>query len=314
MHRGLSSLVTTPIVSVLPQEAPLVSVGIPTYNRPDGLRRSLECIVGQTYSNLEIIVSDNASTNPRVAIVAAEFQARDSRIRYVRQPANFGPTENFRFVLREATGDYFMWAADDDSWEPEFIARLAALLKDDPATGVAFCNFDARDACGRRVDTYPDFLPLLRSYSAKPVVQRLTAYISQEESLGKANLLYGLYRRSILVSVGGIRAWGIGLWGADMLIACSVLARANVAIEPRLLYHVGTAPLGNDATRSASPTRPTWRPWQLAKAIGRHTGYMLGYARIVAGAPQIGLADRAALLWIVLRRIAAFVWQDLKDA
>jgi len=314
LHRELSSLVTVPIVSVSPQEATLVSVGIPTYNRPDGLRRTLECIVGQTYSNLEIIVSDNASTNPRVAIVAAEFQARDSRIRYVRQPANFGPTENFRFVLREATGEYFMWAADDDSWEPEFIARLAALLRGHPAAGVAFCNFDARDACGHRVNTYPDFLPLLKAYSAKPVVQRLNAYISQEESLGKANLLYGLYRRSILVSVGGIRAWGIGWWGADMLIACSVLARANVAIEPRLLYHVGTAPLGNDATQSASPIRSAWRPWRLAKAIGRHTGYMLGYARIIAGAPQIGLADRAALLWIVLRRIAAFVWKDLKNA
>ena len=314
MKREFSRLAVAPEILVFRKDVPLVSVGIPTYNRPEGLRRTLECIVGQTYSNLEIIVSDNGSTDPRVAIVAGQFQVRDSRIRYVRQPVNLGPTENFRFVLHEAIGDYFMWAADDDGWESEFIERLAALLEDDPETGVAFCDFDARDPRGHRVDTYPDFLPLLQSYAGKPVARRLAAYIAQEESLGKANLVYGLYRRRLLVSVGGIRAWGIGWWGADMLIACSVLAKANVAIEPRLLYHVGTAPQVGDASRPETPMHSEARAWRLVKAIGRHVGYMLGYARIIVGVPRMGFADRAALLWIVVRRLAAFVWKDLTSA
>ena len=90
---------------------PLVSVGIPTYNRPEGLRRTLECITGQTYRNLEIIISDNCSPDPAVEQVTRSFMAQDARIQYFRQPENKGAAFNFKFVLEQATGEYFMWAA-----------------------------------------------------------------------------------------------------------------------------------------------------------------------------------------------------------
>ena len=72
---------------------PLVSVGIPTYNRPEGLRRTLECITGQTYRNLEIIVSDNCSPDPEVERVVRSFMAHDARIQYFRQPENKGASQ-----------------------------------------------------------------------------------------------------------------------------------------------------------------------------------------------------------------------------
>lgn len=100
---------------------PLVSVGIPTYNRPEGLRRTLECITGQTYQNIEIIVSDNCSPGPETEVVVQEFIAKDSRIQYFRQQENKGGPFNGKFVLEKATGEYFMWAADDDEWEDRFI-------------------------------------------------------------------------------------------------------------------------------------------------------------------------------------------------
>jgi len=102
-------------------EQPLVSVGIPTYNRPAGLRRVLECITSQTYRNLEIIVSDNASPDPDVENIALELASRDARIQYHKHNENKGHEYNFKFVLRQAHGEYFMWAADDDEWEPNFI-------------------------------------------------------------------------------------------------------------------------------------------------------------------------------------------------
>jgi len=102
---------------------PLVSVGIPTYNRPDGLHRTLECITGQTYRNLEIIISDNCSQGEQTRKVAEEFIRNDPRIRYYRQEKNTGPTFNFQFVLAQANGEYFMWAADDDEWEVTCIEK-----------------------------------------------------------------------------------------------------------------------------------------------------------------------------------------------
>ncbi len=104
-------------------EVPLVSVGIPCYNRPEGLRRTLECITCQTYKNLEIIISDNCSPNSDVERVGRDFAEKDSRVRYIRQIKNNGAAHNFKYVLQAATGEYFMWASDDDEYAFDFIER-----------------------------------------------------------------------------------------------------------------------------------------------------------------------------------------------
>ena len=291
---------------------PLVSVGIPTYNQPDGLRRTLECIVGQTYRNIEIIVSDNDSPDPRVASVGAEFRERDARVRYFRQLRNVGPTENFRFVLGKASGKYFMWAADDDFWETEFIEKLAELLEKDKQAGVAFCSFDARYTDGGRVERYPEFLPLLQVYSNRPIFERLATYISQEESFGKANLIYGLYCKHVLIKAGGMKVWGLGWWGADMLIVCSVLARGNFVVSEKLLYHVGAGP--RPSVDQESPLSPLSRDTRASRTLRdffQHAGYVFGYARIVTGASELSVGERFALLKIIARKLATFLCQDV---
>ena len=102
-------------------ETPLISVGIPTYNRPEGLERTLQQITNQTYKNLEIIVSNNASEDHRVQEVINRYQSVDSRIISFLQKKNIGIGKNFKFVLKNASGEFFMWAADDDEWHPFFI-------------------------------------------------------------------------------------------------------------------------------------------------------------------------------------------------
>ena len=116
----------------MPVIKPLVSVGIPTYNRPAGLRHTLECITRQTYRNLEIIVSDNCSPGPETEQVVRGFMEKDPRIQYYRQEANKGPTHNIEFVIGKSTGDYVMCAADDDGWEDTYIEKcLQEFLKND---------------------------------------------------------------------------------------------------------------------------------------------------------------------------------------
>jgi glycosyltransferase involved in cell wall biosynthesis len=106
-------------------EQPLVSIGIPTFNRPKGLRKTLIGITRQTYKNLEVIVSDNCSPGDEVNILMKELCSGDSRITFYRQTKNLGPTHNFKFVLEKAAGDYFMWAADDDKWlGDDFLSNL----------------------------------------------------------------------------------------------------------------------------------------------------------------------------------------------
>src|SRR4051794_39644277 len=99
---------------------PLVSVGVPTYNRPEGLKRAVESLINQTYSNLEIIISDNCSSNINVQGILSEF-AHDNRVKIYKQEVNRGATFNFNFPLTKTTGDYFMWLADDDWLDLNYI-------------------------------------------------------------------------------------------------------------------------------------------------------------------------------------------------
>ena len=106
---------------------PLVSVGIPTYNRSESLKRSISSVINQTYTNLEIIISDNASTD-ETQKVCEKFCSLDSRVKYIRQPENFGAGNNFKFVLEQATGEYFMWLGDDDYISKDFILKCGSEL------------------------------------------------------------------------------------------------------------------------------------------------------------------------------------------
>lgn len=116
---------------------PLVSIGVPTYNRPVELRRTLECLVKQTYSNIEIVISDNCSTSADVEEVVNEFLS-DERIKYFKQSINKGAPYNFTFVLDKSTGEYFKFLADDDWIDYNYVERCMAFLLENPAYSIAY--------------------------------------------------------------------------------------------------------------------------------------------------------------------------------
>ncbi len=100
-------------------DRPLVTIGISTYNRANGyLRSALESALAQTYSNLEIVVSDNGSSDATADLLASYD---DPRLRVVRQPTNIGANGNFNACLREAKGEWFLLLHDDDLIDPDMI-------------------------------------------------------------------------------------------------------------------------------------------------------------------------------------------------
>ena len=108
---------------------PLVSIGIPAYNRPEKLKSTLKCIKDQTYSNIEIIVSDDCSPNKEVQKVVDTAIESGQKIQFFRQATNIGATKNFEFVLSKSSGKYFCWVEDEDACEPSFIQTLAEFLE-----------------------------------------------------------------------------------------------------------------------------------------------------------------------------------------
>ncbi len=110
---------------------PRVSVGLPVYNGELYLAEALEALLGQSYENFELIISDNSSTDGTNGI-CRRYAKEDSRIRYFRQPRNIGLAPNHNFVVNEARGEIFKWAASDDLYARSLLERCVDALDEYP--------------------------------------------------------------------------------------------------------------------------------------------------------------------------------------
>lgn len=120
------------------KENPLVSIGIPTYNRPQYIKKAIKSALSQSYQNLEINISDNGSPDPEVEKICCEFAKNDSRIKYYRHIKNMGPLFNYNYVLDNAHGDYHIYLADDDWLSENYVEKCLGFLLDNPDYSIAF--------------------------------------------------------------------------------------------------------------------------------------------------------------------------------
>jgi polysaccharide pyruvyl transferase WcaK-like protein/glycosyltransferase involved in cell wall biosynthesis len=116
--------------------SPRLTVGLPTYNGEQYLASALDSLLAQTFTDFELIISDNASTDATASIARA-YAARDPRIRYVRHPQNRGSAFNHTYVIRQARGEYFKWASDDDLDAPDLLERCVEALDARPEIPLA---------------------------------------------------------------------------------------------------------------------------------------------------------------------------------
>ena len=115
----------------------LVTIGIPTYNRPALLARALAAVARQDYVNLEVLVSDNATPGDASAKAVERYRTQIPGLVYTKQPSTLRPVEHFMYLLGHAHGRYFMWLADDDEISPNYVASLVKLLEADPSASSA---------------------------------------------------------------------------------------------------------------------------------------------------------------------------------
>ena len=131
---------------------PLVSVCVPTYNRPEYLRRAVESCLAQTHSNFEIIITDN-STNTESAEMAAKW--KDTRVHYYKNEGNVGPVVSSNRAVSLAAGKYIKFLMDDDLIKPRCLELMAQAMEENSTAGVAMAPMDLIDENDRRI--FPQF-------------------------------------------------------------------------------------------------------------------------------------------------------------
>lgn len=222
---------------------PTVSIGMPVYNGERYIGDAIRCHLDQTFEDIEIIVSDNASTDG-TADVIAELAAKDSRIRFIQQPFNIGANRNYNAVLASSTGEFFRWAAHDDVVLPTYLEKCVALLRDDPRVTMAHCRGVVIDGNG---DPYIPFGGRLVSREGMtmpfPEDPRFMEFASSERPRDRfrsvafhyrlGDIFYGLGRRSAWKKTRG----QLPFYGADKIIIAEMALQGPFAQVPEQLFH-----------------------------------------------------------------------------
>lgn len=168
----------------------LVSIGVPVYNGEAGVARALQSLLAQDHANLEIVISDNASTDGTRRICEA-FSRQDRRVKYHRSDRNMGPSWNFNRVFELSAGEYFMWAAHDDLRHPSFVSACVRRLQECPdavlcqAHTAMFIEGREQQLCTAHLNSFDGVAGIVARYTE--TLTRLPA-----------TAIYGLYRSSAM--------------------------------------------------------------------------------------------------------------------
>ena len=276
----------------MPAQVPLVTLGVPVYNGEAHLEPALRGLQAQTWPHLEILISDNASTDGTEAL-CRRFAAEDPRIRYVRQPENLGAAGNFEFLAHAARGELFAWCAHDDLRMPDFVTACATELMRRP--DAVLCNSEVvfLDEAGRLRPDWVDLNFETRETTRPERAQRLVDHMDWVD-------MYGLIRRDALLRALPIEP----VWGGDVVISMKLLMLGEFAKVD--------APLFQYRVRSR-PKSPEQTMWDFAKRDGGvpqpYTEMLLALLRVPVQAAA-DRAERADLMTRFLRAIADLERRD----
>ena len=187
-------------------ELPLVSIGLPVYNGENFVAEAIQCVRNQTFSNWELIICDNGSTDHTFDL-CRQLAADDNRIRVYQNPRNMGVSFNYNEVFRRSQGKFFKWAAHDDLFAPRFIAKCVEELDEDQRVVLVFPKLSYVDADGRVLRRQASELSVLG-----PTVESRAKQFMRLAAHGTDFLwlAYGLFRREVLAQTGAM-----GLYAGD---------------------------------------------------------------------------------------------------
>jgi glycosyltransferase involved in cell wall biosynthesis len=199
---------------------------MPVYNGEKYLSLAISSILSQTFSDFELIISDNGSSD-RTQEICEYFAASDARVHYIRQPKNMGAAWNFNHVFELSRGEFFTWHSHDDLLEPTFLEKCLEVLTADAGCILAYPKTIIIDDDGNPVLGYIDYLAIESDDPAR----RLHRYLIPPG--GEPNPIFGLMRRDAFLQTSGFGSYV----SADrvFLSEIALVGRSREVAEPLFL-------------------------------------------------------------------------------
>ena len=278
----------------LPGLSPLASIGIPVYQGEDFLDKTLQSARNQKHEPLEIVVSDNASTDSTAAIVAQHAGA-DSRIRGVVQVENVGAAENYNAVFRESKGIYFAWNAHDDYSSPDFVFEGVRALEATPDAVVALPRTLRVDTSGAVLEemVIPDAL-----FSASRAIRFRAAARAEPEAV-----IFGLFRSDVLRST----ALHGHFTGSDRNLVAELLLMGPAVMAGDSEFYLrehdnrSVRRLGRGRSRFSHPREGWYAPQRSGKMVFPSWRRLGSYLSTVSRADNLTIKDRSSCYVAIVR-------------
>jgi glycosyltransferase involved in cell wall biosynthesis len=225
---------------------------MPVYNGEKYIRQALDSVIAQTYTDFELVISDNASTDGTEAI-CKEYEKKDIRIKYIKQPVSIGVINNFNFLLKYARGIYFTWLCHDDYIDDSFLEVIVRYL--DEHADVALCISDSdeiKDGAILRTKIHDD----LRDNLDWTVARRRFFTWANRPVMA----FYGIFRLSIMHTNNIYLQPGFNgiSYGVEHSVLPRVALKGRIVALPKLLRHVR---IHDESLTVAEPI--TFKPLQL---------------------------------------------------
>jgi glycosyltransferase involved in cell wall biosynthesis len=287
----------------MPGKRPRVSIGLPVYNGEKYLACALDSLLNQTFTDFEIVISDNASTD-RTVEICEEYAARDDRIRVVRQQENLGAVGNFNRVFELSQGEYFKWAAYDDICSPELIARCVEVLDHDKSVVCCHAKSLPIDANGLRIE-FPQ--PMTGRHD-----KGRAGGVAGDPRNASSPLQHTRFRDVLMNSGFGVRCYGLirseklrrtgmllPIYGYEkiMMAELSLLGRFHLIPAPLFFQRVHVD--ASASLTSLAEQQKFFAPQSAVRRTYPRLQYLRGYLRAVHRLSRSNMDRMYCYLWIV---------------
>lgn len=270
-------------------KTPRVSIGLPVYNGEQFLAESIASVLGQTYTDFELIISDNGSTD-RTEEICRTFAAQDPRVRYYREAKNRGISWNFTRAFELSRGELFKWHAHDDICQPTLVERSVEIFDADPAAALCYPRCAIIDEQGQLVPDDPsNWCPPEGDSSVDIEPHGLNSSVVSRRYYGV--LLetvwclesYGMVRSDVMRKTGKLR----GYRAAEKVFLAEVALHGRFREIPEILLLVRRHAQQYTMLPSDSAQQQSVKPRRnrLRLPIPRHVRPTLGYLALLASAP-----------------------------
>ncbi len=274
---------------------PLLSVGLPVFNGENSLRQAILSILNQTLKDIEIIISDNSSTD-KTAEICREFATSDNRIKYYQQDSNMGAGPNYNFVFAKSSGKYFKWAAHDDYMDANALDSCVSALEKDLQAVLAHPLIIDVDDDGRQLATADRGL-----LGEAPVTQRFWTLIGGAHNCGE---IFGVIRSSVLRKTKLIRDYT----DSDRTLLGELALRGKIIQVPSTHFYRRIHPGKSDRVYKNYWERSVWfNPNNKGKVVPSAFKQLFDWVKAIPLAP-ISIPQKVRCMYL-LGKMTKWRWR-----